>query len=294
VSVVIRDVGPRDGLQNLRVTFSPEQRAGLSARLAACGLKAVEAASFVREDRVPQMAGAEDVASALPDAPGVSWSALVLNERGVQRALAAGIGEVHVAVMATDSFARSNTNMSLADALARTGRMVGLARAGGARVVGSVSVAFGCPFEGRVPERAALAVAEALAAAGADELVLSDTIGVATPRAVRSLVRRALELDVPVGVHLHDTRNTGTANSLMALDAGATSFETAVGGLGGCPFAPGASGNLATEDLVYVLEEEGVATGVDLDAVIRVSRRLEKALGGPVPAALTRAGGRAY
>jgi isopropylmalate/homocitrate/citramalate synthase len=293
VSVVICDVGPRDGLQNERERLTSAQRAQLCAMLAATGVPAVEAASFVRDDLVPQMAGAEDVVRDL-SRDGTRWSALVLNERGVQRALAAGLSELHIAVMATETFAQRNTGMSLPDALTEAGKMVRAAHAGGARVVGTVSVAFGCPFEGRVEPAAALTVADALVAAGADELVLADTIGVAVPGQARRLVQQALELGAPVGVHMHDTRNTGTANSIAALEAGATTFETSVGGLGGCPFAPGATGNLATEDLVYVLDEEGVRTGVDLDAVIGVSRWLEQLFGCPVPSALARAGGRAY
>jgi isopropylmalate/homocitrate/citramalate synthase len=289
VSVSICDVGPRDGLQNDSVVLAAAERARLSAELAATGLPGIEVASFVRDDLVPAMAGAEEVIRELPQSNGTTFSALVLNERGLRRALDAGVKEIHIAVMATEAFAQANTRMSLERALA-TGRVVvESAKAAGARVVGTVSVAFGCPFEGRVAPAAALAAAEALAAA--DSIVLADTIGVAAPGAVGSLVKRALELGPPVGVHLHDTRNTAIAGSLAALAAGATSFETSVGGLGGCPFAPGATGNLGTEDLVYALEGEGVPTGVDLDAVIGVSRRLEQRLGHPVPAALTRAGG---
>jgi isopropylmalate/homocitrate/citramalate synthase len=292
MNVALCDVGPQDGLQHEPETLTPAQRAELCVQLAACGLPGVEAASFVREDRVSQMAGAEAVIAALPAVDGTRWSALVLNYRGVERALVAGLTEIHIAVMATQASAQRSTNQSLADALAGARRMVGFARAAGARVVGTVSVAFGCPFEGRVSPDAALAVAQALAGAGATALVLADTIGVATPSSVKRLVRRALELGLPVGAHLHDTRNTAIANALAALEAGATTFETSVGGIGRGPFASeGASGNLATEDLVYVLEKEGVSTGIDLDAVIGVSRGLEQTLGRPVPAALVRAGG---
>ena len=294
MSVVICDVGPRDGLQNEDERLTPGQRTELSMKLAATGIPAVEAASFVRDDLVPQMAGAEEVIAGLELDDGTRWSALVLNERGVRRALAAGLSEIHIAVMATETFAQRNTGMSLTAALAEAEKMVTAAHAGGAHVVGTVSVAFGCPFEGRVEPEAALRVAGALTEAGADELVLADTIGVAVPGQVRRLVGRALDLGPPVGVHMHDTRNTGTANSVAALEAGATTFETSAGGLGGCPFAPGATGNLATEDLVYVFEEEGVPTGIDLDGVIDVSRWLERTLGRAVPSALARAGGRAY
>jgi isopropylmalate/homocitrate/citramalate synthase len=287
MKVTLCDVGPRDGLQNEDVRFTPAQRAELAVKLAAAGLPSVEAASFVRDDLVPQMAGAEEVVAGLPLDDGTRWSALVLNERGVERALAAGLREIHVAVMATESFARANTGMGLEQALAGAGRMVRAAHAGGARVVGAVSVAFGCPFEGRVAPEAALRVAEALG--DVDELFLADTIGVAVPGQVRRLVRRALELGPPIGVHLHDTRNTGVANAVAALDAGATSFETSVGGLGGCPFAPGATGNLATEDLVWMLDGLGVAHGVDLGALARTSAWMAERLGRPSPSRVVRA-----
>jgi hydroxymethylglutaryl-CoA lyase/(R)-citramalyl-CoA lyase len=288
--LTICDVGPRDGLQNESVTLDAGVRAELCDRLLDAGLRAVEAASFVNPRLVPQMAGAEEVVAAVRRRGGTVLSGLVLNERGFDRALAAGVDEVHYAFPVTDTFARRNQNTTVAGGLETSHLLVKRAREAGVPITVGLIVAFGCPFEGRVAPQAALAAAEALAEA--DALVLADTVGVAVPSAVVSLVTQALQLGRPVGVHLHDTRNTAIAGSLAALQAGATSVETSVGGLGGCPFAPGATGNLATEDLVYVLEEEGVKTGVDLDAVIAVSRRLEERLGHPVPAALTRAGGR--
>jgi (R)-citramalyl-CoA lyase len=289
MTVTVCDVGPRDGLQNEPEILEPATRAALARRLAAAGLPAVEAVSFVRDDLVPQMAGAEEVVADLDADRPTRWSGLVLNERGLQRAMAAGLDEVHVAVMATEAFAQRNTRMSLPQAIEVTRRTVAAARAVDLHVVGTVSVAFGCPFEGHVDPDRVIDAATALVDAGAQELVLADTIGVATPRPVRELVRRALELGVPVGAHLHDTRNTAMANTMAALEAGATTFETSVGGIGGCPFAPGATGNLATEDLVYLLDGEGVQTGIDLGELIAVSHWLEGELGRAVPAALARA-----
>jgi isopropylmalate/homocitrate/citramalate synthase len=244
----------------------------------------------VRDDRVPQMAGAEQVLAALPRDGATTFSGLVLNDRGMQRALAAGVREVHVAVMATEGFSRRNAGMPVDDAIAQATRVLARARAAGVRTTGTVSVAFGCPFEGRVDPAKALAVAEALAAGGAHEIVLADTIGVATPRVVARLVQDTRALGAPVGVHLHDTRNTAMANAMAALTAGATTFETSIGGLGGCPFAPGATGNLATEDLVNLLEAEGVDTGIDLDGLLEVGRWLGERRGRALPGALAAAG----
>jgi hydroxymethylglutaryl-CoA lyase/(R)-citramalyl-CoA lyase len=290
MSVTICDVGPRDGLQNEPDTLAPQVRAALCRLLDDCGLERIEAVSFVRDDRVPQMAGAEEVLRELGDGLRATVSGLVLNAPGMERALAAGLREVHVAVMATDGFSRVNTGMTVTQALGRLAPMVTRAGAAGARVTGTVSVAFGCQHDGRVTSAQALAVASAMVDAGVDELVLADTIGVATPRAVGRLVRDATGLGRPVGVHLHDTRNTATANSLAALEAGATIFETSIGGLGGCPFSPGATGNLATEDLVHLFEGEGVATGLDLDGLISISHWLQGILGRRVPGALAAAG----
>jgi hydroxymethylglutaryl-CoA lyase/(R)-citramalyl-CoA lyase len=275
VSILITDVGPRDGLQNEPERLTPAVRADLCRRLVASGVPRIEAVSFVRDDRVPQMAGAEVVLADLGSAMVTSMTALVLNARGLGRAIAAGLQRVNVAVMATDGFARVNTGMSVDEAIAQLSPTIAQARATGIGVTGTVSVAFGCAYDGPVAPARVIKLAARLVEAGADEVVLADTIGVATPRAVAALVRRATDLGVAVGVHLHDTRNTAIANSIAALSAGATIFESSVGGLGGCPFSPGATGNLATEDLVYAFEGEGVATGIDLDALIGVSRWLE-------------------
>ena len=285
----ICDVGPRDGLQNEPDVLAPAVRAELCNRLAAAGLPRVEAVSFVRPDLVPQMAGAEEVAAALERRDGVEWAGLVLNERGYDRLVETGLDRVNCGLAATDSFNRRNANMSLEDAGARVSALLA---ASAPPATATVSVAFGCPFEGRVDPGHVADLCERLAAAGAAELVLADTIGVATPTRVRRLVERisVLGRDVDVGVHLHNTRNTGFANAVAALEAGATVFDASIAGLGGCPFAPRATGNVATEDLVYLLEGEGVETGIDLEALIGVSRWLEELLGRPLEGQVYRAG----
>jgi isopropylmalate/homocitrate/citramalate synthase len=289
-AVRVCDVAPRDGLQNAPELLGPQTRAELCSRLLAAGLPGVEAVSFVRDDRVPQMAGAEAVLDALPAAERARCSALALNERGLERALAAGVPEVHVAVMATEAFSRRNVNAGVAEALDATGRTIARARAAGVRVAATISVAFGCPFEGAVDPGAVAEMADRLAAAGADELMLADTIGVATPGAVARLCERVGTAALPFGVHLHNTRNTGYANAWAALEAGSTILEASAGGIGGCPFAPNATGNIATEDLVYLLEGEGVETGVDLDRLLDAVAWLERTLGRGLPGQLLRAG----
>ena len=287
MALVVCDVGPRDGLQNEPETIAPAVRAELAGRLAAAGLPRVEAVSFVRDDRVPQMAGAEDVAAWLVR-DGTEYSGLVLNERGYERFRGSGLDRLNLTLAATESFSRRNANMSRADALAGVGRILERAEADHVPTTVTVSVAFVCPFEGPVAEQDVLSLLEPLAAAG--EVVLADTIGVATPRAVRSLVSRVGEDRRRVGFHGHNTRNTGYANALAALEAGAEVLDASVGGIGVCPFAPRATGNVATEDLVYLLEGEGVETGIDLDELIHVSEWLEGVLGRTLPGYVYRAG----
>ena len=290
-AIALCDVGPRDGLQNEGKALSPAARADLCARLAGAGLRRIEAVSFVREDRVPQMAGAEEVLGVLDGGAGdADVSALVLNPRGLDRALAAGVRTVHVAVMATEAFARANVNRSRDEAAEAAYALIERAVAEGATVAGTVSVAFGCPFEGAVDPGVVDDQLARMAAAGATELMLADTIGIAVPSQVRRAVERAAAHGQPYGVHLHDTRNTAVANALTALAAGATLFESSVGGAGGCPFAPGATGNLATEDLAWVLEREGVETGIDVEAVVAIAHWLEEQLERPLPGALSRPG----
>ena len=282
--VLLCDVGPRDGLQNEPETLAPATRAELVSRLAAAGLRRVEAVSFVRDDRVPQMAGAEEVVAGVDRRNGVELAGLVLNEQGFERLRETALDRVNVTLGATESFNERNGNASLAAATARVQRILAAADR---PTTATISVAFGCPFEG--PVDPALVV-ELAAKLDADELVLADTIGVATPRQVRNLVQRVGELGKPVGFHGHNTRNTGYANALTAIGAGAMILDASVGGLGGCPYAPRATGNIATEDLVYLLEGEGIETGVDLEALIGVSQWLESVLGRPLEGQVYRAG----
>ncbi len=289
--MLLCDVGPRDGLQNEAKALTPDQRAELCVGLSDAGLPRVEAVSFVRDERVPRMAGAEAVLEGLAGRVGdTEISALVLNPRGVDRALAAGVRSVHVAVMATDSFAHANVNRSRDESAEAALALISRAVSEGAAVAGAVSVAFGCPFEGHVDPGVVNHLLAGMAEAGASELMLADTIGIAVPSQVKRGVKSALAHGRPVGVHLHDTRNTAVANALAAIDAGATLFESSVGGAGGCPFAPGATGNLATEDLVWILEREGISTGVNFDAVVETARWLEEQLERPLPGALSRPG----
>jgi isopropylmalate/homocitrate/citramalate synthase len=279
--VTICDVGPRDGLQNEPEVLPPAVRAELVNRLAATGLARVEAVSFVRDERVPQMAGAEEVVAAIERRDGVEYSGLVLNERGYERLAATRLDRVNCTLAATETFNRRNGNAGLEDALERVRAIV--ERADRPATV-TISCAWGCPFEGAVDPGVVGDLAERLEAA--DEVVLADTIGVATPRRVRELVESVR----PAGVHLHNTRSTGFANAYAALEAGVTLFDASVGGIGGCPFAPRATGNVATEDLVYMLEGDGVETGVDLDALIGVAEWLAERLGRVLPGQVYRAG----
>jgi hydroxymethylglutaryl-CoA lyase/(R)-citramalyl-CoA lyase len=279
-SVTICDVGPRDGLQNEPQTFEPAFRAELVNRLAAAGLPRVEAASFVRADAVPQMAGAEEVVSAIERRDGTEYSGLALNEKGYERLAASGLDRVNFTLAATESFSKRNANQSTAEAQAAAENVIARSEL---PVTLTISVAFGCPFEGRVDPGV---VAEIAARFPTAEIVLADTIGVATPKQVRGLVEHA----EAVGVHLHNTRNTGYANAVAALDSGATLFDASCGGLGGCPYAPRATGNIATEDLVYLFDGEGVETGVDLDALVAASQWLEGALGRRLDGQVYRAG----
>ena len=283
--MILCDVGPRDGLQNEPDVLAPAVRAGLVNRLAAAGLQRIEAASFVREDRVPQMAGAEQVVAGIEQRDGVEYSGLVLNEQGHERLKATELGRLNVTLAATESFSRRNANASVEESAAR---VEGILAAADRSATVTISVAFGCPFEGAVDPGAVLTLAERFR--GADEIVLADTIGVGTPRRVRGLTEEVAALGGTVGGHFHNTRNTGYANALAALEAGATVLDASVGGLGGCPFAPRATGNIATEDLVYLLDGEGVETGVDLDALVGVAQWLEALLGRELPGQVYRAG----
>lgn len=283
--VTICEVGPRDGLQNLPLTFPVEERIRLIAGLAAAGLRSIEAVSMVSPSRVPQMAGAEEVLAGLPQLPGVHLSALVLNLRGAERALATRVQGLRFAVVASDTFCRRNQGMSSEDSVAEFARAGEAARGAGRDITAVVATAYGCPFEGEIPPERVAAMTRALVAAGADHVVLADTIGVAVPGDIRRLHRHVAPTlqGRPWGVHLHNTRNTGYANLSAALELGATVVDASIGGLGGCPFAPRATGNIATEDVNYLMQREGIATGLDHD---RLSALVED-LAGRVPDKIT-------
>ena len=281
MTVTVSEVGPRDGLQNEQDVLPPETRAELVNRLAAAGLLRIEAVSFVRDDAVPQMAGAEEVVEGIERRDGVEYVGLVLNEKGFERFSATGLDRVNLTLGATESFNQRNGNATLDEAAER---VTAILAEGPERSTVTISVAFGCPFEGRVDAAAVASLAERFPGAG--EIVLADTIGVATPGPVKALVERT----GAAGFHGHNTRNTGFANAYAALEGGATVFDASIGGLGGCPFAPRATGNIATEDLVYMLEGDGVETGVDLDALIGISEWLEGVLGRQLEGQLYRAG----
>ena len=290
MSLTICDVGPRDGLQNEKVTLTPAERAELCDRLLAAGVSAVEAVSFVNPRLVPQMAGAEEVVATVHRRPGTVLSALVLNERGFQRALDSGVDEVHYAFPLTESFAQRNQNTTLAGGIATSQALVRRARQERLPITVALIVAFGCPFEGRMEPAHVLRVAEQVLQEPPDVVVVADTIGVGVPSQARELVRGLLELGTRVGGHFHNTRNTGLANALTALEAGASLLDATLGGTGGCPFAPRATGNIPTEDLVYMLHGMGVRTGIDLDALMEASLWLGQRLERELPAMVTRAG----
>jgi (R)-citramalyl-CoA lyase len=290
VSPIVCDVGPRDGLQNEAKTLEPVVRAELCDRLAAAGLKRIEAASFVNPKLVPQMGGAEEVMAALHRKPDTVYAGLVLNEKGYDRALAAGVDEVHYAFAATDEFGRRNQNATTEEGLKTALALVARARSDRMPITVTISVAFGSPFDGPVPPERVLSIVEQLMAIPPDEVCLADTIGVRVPSQVKKLVGGAIRLGATVGAHFHNTRNTGYANAVAALEEGVVSLDASVGGAGGCPFAPKATGNIATEDLVYLLRGLGVVTGIDLDALIETSQWLAVQLGKELPGMVARAG----
>jgi hydroxymethylglutaryl-CoA lyase len=290
-SVEIVEVAPRDGLQNEPAVLSTETKIELISGLAASGLRRIEATSFVNPARVPQMADSEAVCDLLPRGS-VSWIGLVLNERGLDRAIRAGVDEVNVVVVATDTFSQRNQGVTVADAIAAWGRMAARARAAGLRTTVTVAAAFGCPFEGEVaPERVANVLSRC-AQAQPDEVALADTIGVGVPAGVRALADVAGDVaaGIPLRWHFHNTRNTGYANAITAVECGAAALDASAGGIGGCPFAPAATGNIATEDLLYLLHRSGIATGVDAEALAPMAGMLTSALGSEVPGLLGRAG----
>lgn len=291
--IEIVEVGPRDGLQNEALTLPPEERVAFIQRLEAAGARRIEAVSFVNAKRVPQMAGAEEVMAALPATPGRTRIGLVLNERGWDRCLAAGCDEANVVVCASDGFAVRNQGSTVAEQVAMLGVVVARRAAeGGPPISLTISVAFGDPFDGEVSEGQVVEIAREAQRMGVPEIALGDTIGVADPWTVRRRIEavRAAAPSARMRMHFHDTRNTALANAFAAVEAGVDVLDASVGGLGGCPFAPGASGNLATEDLVYMLQRAGFETGYDLAALIDEGRRMRERLGREGGSALGRAG----
>jgi hydroxymethylglutaryl-CoA lyase len=296
--IEVVEVGPRDGLQNEPDIISTEVKLALIDRMIGYGARRLEVASFVHPARVPQMADAEAVIEGLPDRADCTYVGLVLNKRGVMRALATreggkrGVDQVGCVVVASDTFGQRNQGQTIAEGIAETRDMLRFARAEGMRAQVTISAAFGCPFEGEVPHATVLAIAEELAAEGPEEIALADTIGVGTPFEVCELFGRLGELlgdRIPMRAHFHNTRGTGVANAWEAYRTGVQVFDASLGGLGGCPFAPRATGNIATEDLVYMMARSGVETGIALEAAIAANRWFAGLLGRELPSAVARA-----
>ena len=293
-SVRIREVGPRDGLQAERAVLDTTTKVRFVDLLSAAGLPQINVVSFVHPRAVPQMADAERVLAGIARRPGIRYDASVPNLIGARRAVAAGADELSVFVAASETSNRKNVGLAITASLAAVPAIVATAAAAAVPVIGCISTAFGCPYEGAVPEAQVCALADAFVAAGCRSLMLADTTGVGNPKQVARMVAtmRARHPDHPLWLHLHDTRGAGLANVLAALDAGATHFDAAVAGLGGCPFIAGASGNIVTEDLVHLLHDLGIATGIDLDALLDAARFIAGAVGHPVDSRLLRAGKR--
>ena len=288
--VRIVEVGPRDGLQNEKTIVPAATKIELIDRLAACGLPSVEATSFVSPKWVPQLADAAEVLAGITQRPGVAYPVLVPNEQGLERAVAAGVREIAVFTAASDAFAQRNINTDVAGSLERLRPVVTQARAAGMQVRGYVSTVLGCPYQGEVPVDAVVKVSRALHDMGCYEISLGDTVGVGTPAKARAMLQACAEA-VPLAqlaVHFHDTYGQALANVFACVEAGVRVVDSSVGGLGGCPYAKGASGNLATEDLVYMLHGLGLHTGVDLDALCATALWISQQLGRPPGSKLAR------
>jgi hydroxymethylglutaryl-CoA lyase len=291
--ISLREVGPRDGLQN-EDPVPTAAKVELIDALSHTGVGRIEAVSFVHPKAIPQMADADEVWQQITQAAGVRYSALVPNLRGAQRALAAGFGELEVVVSASDTHNRKNVNRSTEESLDEIAQIIDLTHGRGATCQVIVSTAWGCPYEGDVPVERVVGVASRAARDGADSMSFGDTTGMATPTRVTRLVGefRLANPEAALNLHFHNTRGTGLANVLAALQLGVADFDASVGGLGGCPYAPGATGNIASEELVHMVEDMGVATGVDLDALINVAARAEQVVGHTLPSQVLRAGAR--
>ncbi len=291
-AITLVEVGPRDGLQNEKTLVSTVDKLELIRRSIAAGARRIEVTSFVNPKRVPQMADAAEVCAKLPQADGVSYIGLVLNAKGAERAIATGtLHELGAVCVATDGFAIANQGQTSDESVTSAKAIVAMAQAAGLKGQATIGAAFGCPFEGEVSEDRVVAMATSLAEANPIEVALADTIGVADPAHVSRLVRRVVEAvgPIPVRVHFHNTRGTGIANVWAAVEAGATVVDAALGGLGGCPFAPGAAGNVSSEDVVYMLHRAGVETGMDLPALIETNRWLAGVMDRELPSMVAKA-----
>jgi isopropylmalate/homocitrate/citramalate synthase len=289
----ICDVGPRDGLQSVKRLWSVAERIELIDRLASAGLKRIEAVSFVNPKRVPQMADAEAVMAGIARPQGVVISGLALNDRGAERAIDAGVDEVRYVVVASETFNHKNQGASIEDTLATFEKIANMVTGAGLRLAAAIGASFGCPFEGEVPVEQVVRIARRLADGGAAEIGLADTIGAAVPTQVAERVQAvgdALGDGIDIGCHFHNTRNTGLANAAAAVGAGVRFLDSSVGGIGGCPFAPEATGNIATEDLCYMLRNMGYQTDVDLEALIGVAKWAESFFEAPLPGQVMKAG----
>jgi hydroxymethylglutaryl-CoA lyase len=291
-SIQIVEVGPRDGLQSEPDILPTETKLELISRLVDAGLRRIEVASFVHPKRVPQMADAEAVMAGLPSRADVQYIGLILNRKGFDRALAAGCTEVGMVTAATESFAQRNQGASIEDTLRAWEEIAPLARASGIRAQITVSVVFGCPFEGEVPVQRVVDLVKRIAQSNPIEIAIADTIGVAVPDQVSAVLRevRAAVPHIPLRCHFHNTRNTAIANAYAAVNAGVNTLDASVGGIGGCPFAPNATGNVATEDLLYMLSRSGFETGIDLRRLIDTARWLEAQRARTIPSMLSKAG----
>ena len=291
--VEIVEVGPRDGLQSEPGVLPTATKVEFIERAIAAGVRRIEVTSFVNPKKVPQMADAEEVLKALPRRDGVHYVGLVLNRKGFDRAAAAGCNEIGMAVVASDTFNRRNQGVSTEESIAAWLEIAAAAQQAGIRPQVTISAAFGCPFEGEVAPERVIEVARRVAEARPFEIALADTIGVGVPAQVTELVSRVREAvpGVRLRCHFHNTRNTGLANAFAAVQAGVRTLDASLGGIGGCPFAPAATGNIPTEDLVYMLQRSGYETGISLDRAIETGKWLQEQLGRPVPGMLVKAGG---
>ncbi len=290
--ILLTEVGPRDGLQSESCELPTAVKVELINRLIDAGLRRLEVASFVNPKKVPQMADAEAVISELPKRNDISYIGLVLNDRGFERAAAAGVDEIGMVVVASETFNRRNQGASIDESILAWRSMAAKAKKKNIRAGIMISAAFGCPFEGEISEKRVLDIAQRVLEEDPDEIAIADTIGAGVPSQVASMVAKLKKMcgDIPLRCHFHNTRNTGLANAYVAIQSGADVIDASIGGMGGCPFAPHATGNVPTEDLVYMLQRSGIATGIDLEKLVETSEWLEGKLGHSLPALIPKAG----